>query len=190
MLKIDNIWILTLMNSNNSTNYGTSIYLNHDNLSTDINSRMIFIFLTWIVRNSWCKFSKKNYTNWGVLKIQTLWGQFWTLPQTEPPTSAGRICGRWVCTACCSRRSPMRSQEDWRTQTPGSHTAECEVWEHSHPSLSPTLHVVPEHLSKEKVSVLHVSISVKNIDFTFVDELNFKVSIFFAYMYVWLEETV
>lgn len=166
MLKIDNIWILTLMNSNNSTNYGTSIYLNHDNLSTDINSRMIFIFLTWIVRNSWCKFSKKNYTNWGVLKIQTLWGQFWTLPQTEPPTSAGRICGQWVCTACCSHRSPMRSQEDWHTQTPRSHTAECEVWEHSHPSLSPTLHVVPEHLSKEKVSVLHVSISVKNIDFT------------------------
>lgn len=120
------------------------------------------------------------YTNWGVLTTRTLWGQFWTLPQTEPPTSAGRICGQWVCTACCSRRLPMRSQEDWCTQTPGSHTAECEVLEHSHLSLSPTLHVVPEHLSKEKVSVVHVSISVKDIDFTFVDELSF-----FMHMYDW-----
>lgn len=104
--------------------------------------------MRWTVRNS----DVKNYTNWGVLKTRTLWGQFWILPQTEPPTSVGRICGRWVCTACCSHRSPKRSQEDWRTPTPGSHTGECEVWEHSHPSLSPTLHVVPEHLSKEKVS--------------------------------------
>lgn len=153
-------------------------------MSTEIISRIIFIFLRWTVRNR----DVKNYTNWGVLKTRTLWGQFWILRQTEPPTSAGRICGRWVCTACCSRRSPKRSQEDWRIQTPGSHTAECEVWEHSHPSLSPTLHVVPEHLSKEKVSGVHLSISVKNIDFTFVAESNFKVSTFYAY--VLLEETV
>lgn len=146
-----------------------------------------------ILIQEWSSFSKQKlqetadvnsvkifYTNWGVLTTRTLWGQFWTLPQTEPPTSAGRICGQWVCTACCSRRLPMRSQEDWCTQTPGSHTAECEVLEHSHLSLSPTLHVVPEHLSKEKVSVVHVSISVKDIDFTFVDELSF-----FMHMYDW-----
>lgn len=146
-----------------------------------------------ILIQEWSSFSKQKlqetadvnsvkifYTNWGVLTTRTLWGQFWTLPQTEPPTSAGRICGQWVCTACCSRRLPMRSQEDWCTQTPGSHTAECEVLEHSHLSLSPTLHVVPEHLSKEKVSVVHVSISVKDIDFTFVDELSF-----FIHMYDW-----
>lgn len=146
-----------------------------------------------ILIQEWSSFSKQKlqetadvnsvkifYTNWGVLTTRTLWGQFWTLPQTEPPTSAGRICGQWVCTACCSRRLPMRSQEDWCTQTPGSHTAECEVLEHSHLSLSPTLHVVPEHLSKEKVSVVHVSISVKDIDFTFVDELSF-----FMLMYDW-----
>lgn len=146
-----------------------------------------------ILIQEWSSFSKQKlqetadvnsvkifYTNWGVLTTRTLWGQFWTLPQTEPPTSAGRICGQWVCTACCSRRLPMRSQEDWCTQTPGSHTAECEVLEHSHLSLSPTLHVVPEHLSKEKVSVVHVSIPVKDIDFTFVDELSF-----FMHMYDW-----
>lgn len=146
-----------------------------------------------ILIQEWSSFSKQKlqetadvnsvkifYTNWGVLTTRTLWGQFWTLPQTEPPTSAGQICGQWVCTACCSRRLPMRSQEDWCTQTPGSHTAECEVLEHSHLSLSPTLHVVPEHLSKEKVSVVHVSISVKDIDFTFVDELSF-----FMLMYDW-----
>lgn len=148
-----------------------------------------------ILIQEWSSFSKQKlqetadvnsvkilYTNWGVLTTRTLWGQFWTLPQTEPPTSAGRICGQWVCTACCSRRLPMRSQEDWCTQTPGSHTAECEVLEHSHLSLSPTLHVVPEHLSKEKVSVVHVSISVKDIDFTFVDELSF-----FMHMYDWMK---
>lgn len=150
-----------------------------------------------ILIQEWSSFSKQKlqetadvnsvkifYTNWGVLTTRTLWGQFWTLPQTEPPTSAGRICGQWVCTACCSRRLPMRSQEDWCTQTPGSHTAECEVLEHSHLSLSPTLHVVPEHLSKEKVSVVHVSIFNSERHWLYICWW-----IKFFYAYVWLEET-
>lgn len=50
------------------------------------------------------------------------------------------------------------------------------------------LYVVFEYLLKEKVLGVYLSILVKNIDFIFVVELNFKVLIF--YVYVLLEEIV
>lgn len=65
---------------------------------------------------------------------------------------------------------------------------ECEVWEYFYFFFLLILYVVFEYLLKEKVLGVYLLILVKNIDFIFVVELNFKVLIF--YVYVLLKEIV